>query len=136
MDSRSALQAFQNTKCHISHKILQFIYKIIPEKRSCTLQWIPAHVNILDNEKSYELAKESRACFQSSNFTTLINASTVASRRLIDNNLKYPIPALNAAQQFTQARLFNISPENSEDFIFSAKGVDVAEAVFDSFGAI
>ncbi|GFY33659.1 hypothetical protein TNCV_4593711 [Trichonephila clavipes] len=32
------------------------------KKRSCTLQWIPAHVNILGNEKVDELAKESRAC--------------------------------------------------------------------------
>ncbi|GFX05561.1 hypothetical protein TNCV_3434651 [Trichonephila clavipes] len=32
------------------------------KKRSCTLQWTPAHANILGNEKAYELIKDFRAC--------------------------------------------------------------------------
>ncbi|GFV84231.1 RNase H domain-containing protein [Trichonephila clavipes] len=74
--------------------------KIITEKRSCTLQWKPAHVHILGNEKADELAKP-RACPQSSNLTTLIDANAVASRRLISNNLKYFIPALNSNRTIT-----------------------------------
>ncbi|GFX81897.1 hypothetical protein TNCV_2570971 [Trichonephila clavipes] len=35
--------------------------KLITKKRSCTLQWTPAHANILGNEKAEELAKEFRA---------------------------------------------------------------------------
>ncbi|GFY02242.1 hypothetical protein TNCV_5101011 [Trichonephila clavipes] len=50
---------------------------------------------ILYNKKANELAKESRACPQSSNLTTLIDAYTVACRRLINNNFKYSSPALN-----------------------------------------
>ncbi|GFW23643.1 retrovirus-related Pol polyprotein from transposon 297 [Trichonephila clavipes] len=42
------------------------------------------------------LTKESRTFPQSSNLTTLINTNAVASRRLINNNFKYSIPALNS----------------------------------------
>ncbi|GFX50473.1 hypothetical protein TNCV_2429421 [Trichonephila clavipes] len=35
-----------------------------------------------------------------------------------------------------QARLFKISPEDPEDLIFSDKAIEVAEVVFDIFGAI
>ncbi|GFS76393.1 hypothetical protein TNCV_1620341 [Trichonephila clavipes] len=45
--------------------------------------------------KADEFSKESRACPQSSNLTTLIDANAVASLRLINNNFKYSIPALN-----------------------------------------
>ncbi|GFS89204.1 hypothetical protein TNCV_1259401 [Trichonephila clavipes] len=48
-------------------------------KRSCKLQWIPAQINILGNEKVDELPIESRACPHSSNLTTLIDANSIAS---------------------------------------------------------
>ncbi|GFX94094.1 RNase H domain-containing protein [Trichonephila clavipes] len=95
-DSKSTLQAIQKGKCQISHKIIQSFDKIIIKKRSCTQKWIPTHVNILGNEKADELAKEPRACPQSSNLTTLMDANPVASRRLINNNFKYSIPVLNS----------------------------------------
>ncbi|GFV87102.1 hypothetical protein TNCV_5113201 [Trichonephila clavipes] len=59
-------------------------------------QWVPAHVNILGNEKADKLAKDSRACFQSSNLRNLIGANAVASRRLIKYNLKNSILVLNS----------------------------------------
>ncbi|GFX45534.1 hypothetical protein TNCV_2740711 [Trichonephila clavipes] len=51
----------RRASCQISHKIIESIHKIITEKRSCLLQWIPVHVNIFGKEKTDELAKESRA---------------------------------------------------------------------------
>ncbi|GFV65337.1 RNase H domain-containing protein [Trichonephila clavipes] len=179
-DSRSTLQDIQNGKCQISHKIIQSIDKIITERRSCTIQWIPAHVNILGNEKADELAKESRACPQSSNLSTPLDTNAVANRRLINDNFQYSIPALNINRRIAliitrhktkhikeikisadgkrsysnhcpsclnvqlspqhilscleiQARLFKISPKDSEDSIFTDKVVEVAEAALDSF---
>ncbi|GFU92614.1 hypothetical protein TNCV_4795421 [Trichonephila clavipes] len=55
-----------------------------------------ALVNILGNEKADKLGKESRACPQSSNLTGIIDANPFVSRRLINNNFKYPIPAINS----------------------------------------
>ncbi|GFS71443.1 hypothetical protein TNCV_5051471 [Trichonephila clavipes] len=54
----------------------------------------PAHINILGNEKADEFTKESRACRQSSNLTTLIDTNAVGSRSLVKNSFKYSIPAL------------------------------------------
>ncbi|GFV47593.1 uncharacterized protein TNCV_1775571 [Trichonephila clavipes] len=65
--------------CQIRYKILQSIDHNITKKRSCSLQWIPAHINILGDEKADKLAKESRACPQSFNLTTLIDTNATAS---------------------------------------------------------
>ncbi|XP_054713646.1 uncharacterized protein LOC129223104 [Uloborus diversus] len=67
--------------------------QVIATNKSCTLQWIPAHVNILGNEKTDEVAKESRFYPLSSNLP-LIDADAVASRRFISNSFKTSIPAL------------------------------------------
>ncbi|GFV09948.1 hypothetical protein TNCV_4884821, partial [Trichonephila clavipes] len=73
--------------------------QIITEKRSCTLQWKPAHVHILGNEKADELANPELA---PNHLTSrLIDANAVASRRLISNNLKYFIPASNSNRTIT-----------------------------------
>ncbi|GFU68026.1 hypothetical protein TNCV_2823691 [Trichonephila clavipes] len=66
------------------------------KKKSCTLQWILTHVNILGSEKAAEISEESRASPLPPNLRILIDADVIASQRLINNNFKYSIPALNS----------------------------------------
>ncbi|GFX14915.1 ATP-dependent DNA helicase [Trichonephila clavipes] len=54
-------------------------------------------------------AKEPRACLQSSNLTTLIDANAVASRRLVNNNFKYSSSALNSNHNVTGSRVFSLT---------------------------
>ncbi|GFV81637.1 RNase H domain-containing protein [Trichonephila clavipes] len=120
-DPRPTLQAIQKDKCQISFKIIQSVNKIIPGKRPCALQWISVHVNILGNEKADELAKESRVCLQTSNLTILINAREVANRRLIRNNFKYSIPALNSSRTI-EPRITRLRTNHVKEMKISTDG--------------
>ncbi|GFV76363.1 hypothetical protein TNCV_4545871 [Trichonephila clavipes] len=66
----------QTPRCKPSRRAsVKSAAKSSQKKRSCSLQRIPAYINIFCNEKVDELAKESSACSQFSNLMTLINAN-------------------------------------------------------------
>ncbi|GFX04593.1 RNase H domain-containing protein [Trichonephila clavipes] len=59
-DSKSAIEAIRNGETNISCDIITLLEQMHNKRKSCILQWIPAHVNIEGNECADSLAKEAR----------------------------------------------------------------------------
>ncbi|GFX22755.1 hypothetical protein TNCV_4838921 [Trichonephila clavipes] len=59
-DSKSAIEAIRNGETNISCDIITLLEQLHHKRKSCILQWIPAHVNIEGNECADSLAKEAR----------------------------------------------------------------------------
>ncbi|GFV73581.1 RNA-directed DNA polymerase from mobile element jockey [Trichonephila clavipes] len=59
-DSKSAIEAIRNGETNISCDIITLLEQLHNKRKSCILQWIPAHVNIEGNECADSLAKEAR----------------------------------------------------------------------------
>ncbi|GFW45658.1 RNase H domain-containing protein [Trichonephila clavipes] len=49
-DSKSAIEAIRNGETNISCDIITLLEQLHSKRKSCILQWIPAHVNIEDTE--------------------------------------------------------------------------------------
>ncbi|GFT17661.1 RNase H domain-containing protein [Trichonephila clavipes] len=49
-DSKSAIEAIRNEETNISCDIITLLEQLHSKRKSCILQWIPAHVNIEGNE--------------------------------------------------------------------------------------
>ncbi|GFX29185.1 RNase H domain-containing protein [Trichonephila clavipes] len=49
-DSKSAIEAIRNGETNISCDIITLLEQLHSKRKSCILQWIPAHVNIKGNE--------------------------------------------------------------------------------------
>ncbi|GFT33095.1 uncharacterized protein K02A2.6 [Trichonephila clavipes] len=60
IDSKSAIEAIRNGETNISCDIITLLEQLHSKRKSCILQWIPAHVNIEGNECADSLAKEAR----------------------------------------------------------------------------
>ncbi|GFU38064.1 RNase H domain-containing protein [Trichonephila clavipes] len=60
------------------------------QKKSCILQWIPAHVNIEGNECADSLAKEARS-IEHTGTTIRLDANAVAKHRIMNNTFKKPL---------------------------------------------
>ncbi|GFT30931.1 RNase H domain-containing protein [Trichonephila clavipes] len=59
-DCRSALEAIKEGKTGLTQEITSLLFSIGALGKSCTLQWIPAHVDIEVNEMADSLANEAR----------------------------------------------------------------------------
>ncbi|GFV55910.1 RNase H domain-containing protein [Trichonephila clavipes] len=59
-DSKSAIETIRNGETNISCDIITLLEQLHNKRKSCILQWIPAHVNIEGNECADSLAKEAR----------------------------------------------------------------------------
>ncbi|GFU98739.1 hypothetical protein TNCV_2664271, partial [Trichonephila clavipes] len=72
-DSKSAKEAMRNGETNISHDIITLLEQLHNKRKSCILQWIPAHVNIEGNGvQIYSLAKEARGIEQVHHHHTLM----------------------------------------------------------------
>ncbi|GFV45791.1 probable RNA-directed DNA polymerase from transposon BS [Trichonephila clavipes] len=58
--SKSAIEAIRNRETNISCDIITLLEQLHSKRKSCILQWIPAHVNIEGNECVDSLTKEAR----------------------------------------------------------------------------
>ncbi|XP_055928755.1 uncharacterized protein LOC129959884 [Argiope bruennichi] len=97
-DSKSALESIHNDKTTITQEINTLLHLLnIP----CTLQWIPAHVEIEGNECADALAKE--ACNEDQpRVVTCTDANTAARRRIYNQHLsKATIPDLNCPRNLS-----------------------------------
>ncbi|GFY08261.1 putative DD41D transposase [Trichonephila clavipes] len=85
-DSKSAIEAIRNGETNISCDIITLLEQLHSKRKSCILQWIPAHVNIEGNEcadiyierERESLAKDARDMDHKCTTITLDDANAVA----------------------------------------------------------
>ncbi|GFU53855.1 RNase H domain-containing protein [Trichonephila clavipes] len=93
---RSALMAIQRGNSQLTQDIIVLINRVVTAQRTCTLQWIPYHVDIFANKQADNLTKEARNSPQLSNSLTLTDAVAIARRKLNSHSVrKHIIPFLN-----------------------------------------
>ncbi|GFY05450.1 RNase H domain-containing protein [Trichonephila clavipes] len=87
-DSKSAIEAIRNGETNISCDIITLLEQLHNKRKSCILQWIPAHVNIEGNECADNLAKEARDIEHKCTTITLDDANAVAKHRIMNHTFK------------------------------------------------
>ncbi|GFW68963.1 probable RNA-directed DNA polymerase from transposon BS [Trichonephila clavipes] len=90
-DSKSAIEAIRNGEINISCDIVTLLEQLHNKRKSCILQWIPAHVNIEGNECANSLAKEARDIEHKCTTITLDDANAVAKHRIMNHTFKKPL---------------------------------------------
>ncbi|GFY16966.1 RNase H domain-containing protein [Trichonephila clavipes] len=90
-DSKSAIEAITNGETNISCDIITLLEQLHNKRKSCILQWIPAHVNIEGNECADSLAKEARDIEHKCTTITLDDANAVAKHRIMNHTFKKPL---------------------------------------------
>ncbi|GFS63542.1 RNase H domain-containing protein [Trichonephila clavipes] len=89
-DSKSAIEAIRNGESNISCDIITLLEQLHSKRKSCILQWIPAHVNIEGNACADSLAKEARDIGHKCTTITLGDANAVAKHRIMKPPFKKP----------------------------------------------
>ncbi|GFW85110.1 RNase H domain-containing protein [Trichonephila clavipes] len=87
-DSKSAIEAIRNGETNISCDIITLLEQLHNKRKSCILQWIPAHVNIEGNECADSLVKEARDIEHKCTTITLDDANAVAKHRIMNHTFK------------------------------------------------
>ncbi|GFX87601.1 RNase H domain-containing protein [Trichonephila clavipes] len=90
-DSKSAIEAIRNGETNISCDIITLLEQLHSKRKSCILQWIPAHVNIEGNECADSLVKEARDIDHKCTTITLDDANAVAKHRIMNHTFKKPL---------------------------------------------
>ncbi|GFV11545.1 RNase H domain-containing protein [Trichonephila clavipes] len=90
-DSKSAIEVIRNGETNISCDIITLLEQLHNIRKSCNLQWIPAHVNIEGNECADSLAKEARDIEHKCTTITLHDADAVAKHRIMNHIFKKPL---------------------------------------------
>ncbi|GFS96675.1 RNase H domain-containing protein [Trichonephila clavipes] len=92
----------------LTQDIIAHISRVFAAQRVCSLQWIPAQVDIFGYEQADNLVKEARNSPQLSNTLTLTDADAIARGKLTSHSVKKPsISDLNCNRVIstTKARL-------------------------------
>ncbi|GFY26226.1 RNase H domain-containing protein [Trichonephila clavipes] len=90
-DSKLAIEAIRNGETNISCDIITLLEQLRNKRKSCILQWIPAHVNIEGNECADSLAKEARDIEHKCTTITPDDANAVAKHRILNHTFKKPL---------------------------------------------
>ncbi|GFT70589.1 RNase H domain-containing protein [Trichonephila clavipes] len=80
-------EEFQLERVHLQ-AFVAATYPSFAAERTCTLQWISVHGDIVGNEQADNLAKEERNSLQLSNSLTLTDADALARRKLSSHPVK------------------------------------------------
>ncbi|GFT81145.1 RNase H domain-containing protein [Trichonephila clavipes] len=78
----SALEALKEGKMGLTQEINSDLFSIGELGKSCTLQWIPAQVDIEGNEMADSIANEVRTLKPLTSSTTVFDAKAVAKQKL------------------------------------------------------
>ncbi|GFV94113.1 RNase H domain-containing protein [Trichonephila clavipes] len=93
--SKSAIEATRNGETNISYDIITLLEQLHSKRKSCILQWIPAHVDIEGNECAdvcvCGLAKEARDIDHKCTTITLDDDNAVAKHRIMNHTFKKPL---------------------------------------------
>ncbi|GFT55053.1 RNase H domain-containing protein [Trichonephila clavipes] len=87
-DCRSALEVNKEGKMRFIQEIISLLFSIGVLGKSCTIQWIPAHVDIEGEEIVDFLANEARTLEPLTSSTTVFDANAVAKQKLCSNPRK------------------------------------------------
>ncbi|GFS99587.1 RNase H domain-containing protein [Trichonephila clavipes] len=88
-DSRSALEAIKEGKIRLTQEINSLLFSIGASGKSCTLQWIPAHVDIEGNEMAPISLPMKPEHFEPLTLsTTIFDVNAVAKQKLHSNPRK------------------------------------------------
>ncbi|GFT98294.1 hypothetical protein TNCV_2903911 [Trichonephila clavipes] len=89
-------QAIQRVNSELTQDIIARINRVVSIQRNCSLQLIPAHVDICVNEQAGNLAKKAQKSPQLSNNLTLTDVDATARHKLTSHPVKKLfIPGLN-----------------------------------------
>ncbi|GFX05718.1 RNase H domain-containing protein [Trichonephila clavipes] len=86
-----AIEAIRNGETNISCDIITLLEQLHNKRKSCILQWIPAHVNIEGNEGADSLAKKARDIEHKCTTITLDDPNAVAKHRIMNHTFKKPL---------------------------------------------
>ncbi|GFW47349.1 hypothetical protein TNCV_335191 [Trichonephila clavipes] len=87
-DFKSAIETIRNGETNISCDIITLLEQLHSKRKSCILQWLPAHVNIKGKEYADSLAKGARDIDHKCTTITLYDANAVAKHRIINHIFK------------------------------------------------
>ncbi|GFS68049.1 RNase H domain-containing protein [Trichonephila clavipes] len=95
-DCKFSLEAIKRGKMRLVQDINELLSTIVAKEKTCTIQWVPAHLNIEGNEHADSLAKEARNIDPPPIKTTCLDVNAVAKHRLCDGSWKkWCLPELN-----------------------------------------
>ncbi|GFT43908.1 RNase H domain-containing protein [Trichonephila clavipes] len=78
----------RNDKRELTEEINSLLVSIGASGKSCTLQWIPAHVDIEENTMVDSLANEARTLDPLTSSTTVFDANAVPKQKTYSNPRK------------------------------------------------
>ncbi|GFU47283.1 RNase H domain-containing protein [Trichonephila clavipes] len=97
---RSALEVIKEGKMGLTQEINYLLFPIGALGKSCTLQWIPDHVDIEGNKVAGSLANEARTFVPVTSSTTVFDANAVAKQKPCSNPRKtFSLPELNYSRE-------------------------------------
>ncbi|GFT39261.1 RNase H domain-containing protein [Trichonephila clavipes] len=97
-DCKSALEVIKEGKMGLTQEINSFLFSIGALGKSCTLQCIPAHLDIEGNEMADSFANEARTIEPVTSSTTVFDANAVANQNA---RKKLSLPELNYSREIT-----------------------------------
>ncbi|GFT56164.1 RNase H domain-containing protein [Trichonephila clavipes] len=85
------LHFIDETETNISGDIITLLEQLHSKRKSCTLQWIPAHINIDDNECAEIVSPKKLDIDHKCTTITLDDANAVAKHRIMNHTFKKPL---------------------------------------------